>query len=167
MNTRLVALALFAAPLSASAATVSCPDLGTVVRAGSCPTEDELRFTFNGYCSDNARLYGKGTEVCTDYTAYRKMKNVVLWESRDGDFQGYVSCDLPEAQMRALKPTGIVANKEMTGERGSNRSINRLMCSYGEGVVFSRRSRDECRTGSAEACRTDPASCKAECGSEK
>ncbi len=73
MNTRLVALALFAAPLSASAATVSCPDLGTVVRAGSCPTEDELRFTFNGYCSDNARLYGKGTEVCTDYTAYRKM----------------------------------------------------------------------------------------------
>ena len=163
----LLAMTLLAASLSATAATVSCPDMSTLVRAGACPTEDELQVSFNGYCSDNARMYDRGPDVCGDYKAYRKFKNIVLWESRDGDFQGYVSCDLSEAQVKALKPKGIVANKEMTGGRGSGRSINRLMCSYGDGIVFSRRSRDECRIESAEACKTDPAACKAECESPK
>lgn len=163
MKTSILALALFTAALSAVAAPVACPDMKAATRAGTCPTEEELVFTFNGYCSDNARLYGKGTEVCADYQAYRKMKNVVLWESSDGEFQGYVSCDMTEAQLRALKPIGIVANKEQTGSRGSERSINRLMCSYGEGIVFSRRSRDECQVEAAERCQTDTAACKAEC----
>ena len=163
MKAPILALALLAVALDVLAAPVACPDLKTATRAGACPTEEELLFTFNGYCSDNARMYGKGTEVCTDYRAYRKMKNVVLWESSDGEFQGYVSCDMTEAQLKALKPTGIVADREQTGGRGSERSINRLMCSYGEGIVFSRRSRDECRIAAADACKTDPAACMAEC----
>lgn len=166
MRSHILALTLLTLSTGALAATVACPDMKSAVRAGVCPTEEELLFTFNGYCSDNARLYGKGTEVCTDYQAYRKMKNVVLWESRDGEFQGYVSCDVTEAQLKALKPSGIVANKEMTGGRGSERSINRLMCSYGEGIVFSRRSRDECRIETAEACRTDATACRADCASK-
>jgi hypothetical protein len=168
MQTRiLLAMTLLATSLSATAATVACPDMSTMVRAGTCPTEDELQVTFTGYCSDNARMYEKGPDVCSDYKAYRKFKNVVLWESHDGVFQGYVSCDLSEAQVKALKPKSIVANKERTGGRSSERSINRLMCGYGDGIVFSHRSRDECRIESAEACRTDPAACKAECESPK
>ena len=166
MKACLLALTLLAAATNVLAGTVACPDMATVKRAGSCPTEEELQFTFNGYCSDDSRMYGKGTEVCADYQAYRKMKNVVLWESRDGEFQGYVSCEMPESQLKALKPTAIAANKEMTGGRGSERSINRLMCSYGEGIVFSRRSREECRVEAAEACRTDAAACKADCASK-
>ena len=166
MKARLLALTLLAAATNVLASTVACPDMATVKRAGSCPTEEELQFTFNGYCSDDSRMYGKGTEVCADYQAYRKMKNVVLWESRDGEFQGYVSCELPEAQLKALKPTGVVADRERTGTRGSERSINRMLCSYGEGIVFSRRSRDECRVDTAEACRTDATACKAACGAK-
>jgi hypothetical protein len=166
MKARILALTLLTLSTGALATTIACPDMKAATRAGACPTEEELLFTFNGYCSDNARMYGKGTEVCTDYQAYRKMKNVVLWESRDGEFQGYVSCDLTEAQVKALKPSGITANREMTGGRGSERSINRLMCSYGEGIVFSRRSREECRVEAAEACKTDAAACKAECASK-
>ena len=166
MKTSILALSLLTTALNAVAAPVACPDMKTATRAGACPTEEELVFTFNGYCSDNARLYGKGTEVCTDYQAYRKMKNVVLWESRNGEFQGYVSCDLPAAELKALKPTAIAADRERTGARGSERSINRLLCSYGEGIVFSRRSREECRVDAADACRTDATACKAECGTK-
>lgn len=166
MNARLLALTLLAAATNVVAGTVACPDMATLTRAGSCPTEEELQFTFNGYCSDDSRMYGKGTEVCADYQAYRKMKNVVLWESRNGEFQGYVSCDLPVAELKALKPTAIAADRERTGARGSERSINRLLCSYGEGIVFSRRSREECRVDAAEACRTDATACKAECGTK-
>jgi len=166
MNARLLALTLLAAATNVLAGTVACPDMATVKRAGSCPTEEELQFTFNGYCSDDSRMYGKGTEVCADYQAYRKMKNVVLWESRNGEFQGYVSCDLPAAELKALKPTAIAADRERTGARGSERSINRLLCSYGEGIVFSRRSREECRVDAADACRTDATACKAECGTK-
>ena len=70
----------------AAAAEVACPDLATVTQVASCPTEDELLFTFNGYCSDNARMYGKGAELCTDYRLYRQKKNIALWETADGRF---------------------------------------------------------------------------------
>lgn len=155
MPFRLVAVVLMFGAATAFAAPVSCPDPGSAVRAGTCPSEEELQFTFNGYCSDNARIYGKGAEVCASYQAYRALKNVVLWESGDGTFQAYVSCDLPEARLRALRPTGISANRE--------KGIDRLSCSYGEGVVFTRRNHETCRIESAAACTRLPSACKAEC----
>ena len=77
----------------ARADAISCPDLSAAVQVAACPTEEDLRFTFNGYCSDNARIYSKDADVCTDFQLYRKLKNVALWESGDGEFQAYVSCD--------------------------------------------------------------------------
>jgi hypothetical protein len=153
-----VALALLlnaAAPTALAATTVTCPDLAKAVQAGTCPTEEDLLFTFNGYCSDNARIYGKGAEVCTSYASYRKLKNIVLWESPDTDFQAYVSCDLPGENFKGRQPSAIAVAKQG--------KMTRLACSYGEGVTFTYRTRAECRVENAEACKTHPTACKASC----
>ncbi|MBK8525089.1 MAG: hypothetical protein IPL58_14130 [Betaproteobacteria bacterium] len=144
-----------AASAAPAAAMVSCPDLAKVVQAGTCPTEEELLFTFNGYCSDNARIYGKGAEVCTNYASYRKLKNIVLWEKPGTDFQAYVSCDLPGESFKGRKPSAITVSKQG--------KMTRLACSYGEGVTFTYRTHRECRVENAEACKTHPAACKASC----
>jgi len=148
-------LLLSSAIPAALAADISCPDLRTVIQAGACPTEEDLRFTFNGYCSADSRAYGTGAEVCTDYQLYRKLKNIVLWESGDGAFQAYISCDLPGDSFKTRTPSGIAVSKQG--------KMSRLTCSYGEGVAFTLRTRDECRVENAEACKTDAAACKASC----
>lgn len=158
LRTIFLVLALGTTVPAVLAAPVDCPDLNHAVRAGICPTEEELLFTFNGYCSDNERIYGKGAEVCTSYQAYRRMKNIVLWESKDGDFQAYVSCDMPEDRLKAMQPKGISASKV--------KGINRLTCTYEDGVVFTRRTHDACRIESAAACKHMPSACRAECGAK-
>jgi len=151
-----LALLLSTATTTSLAATsVSCPELAKAVQAGSCPTEEELLFTFNGYCSDNARIYGKGAEVCTSYASYRKLKNIVLWEMPGTDFQAYISCDLPGERFKERKPSAIAVSKQG--------KMTRLACSYDEGVTFTYRTHAECRIENAEACKTDAAACKASC----
>ena len=70
----------------------------TLVQVNACPTEEELQYTYTGYCSDNAMAYANKTDSCVRYEDYRKLKNLARWESKDGRFDGYVSCDLPRAQ---------------------------------------------------------------------
>ncbi|MBK6355760.1 MAG: hypothetical protein IPF44_03165 [Betaproteobacteria bacterium] len=55
------------------------------------------------------------------------MKNTARWESKDGEFDGYVSCDLPAAQFKALKATSlkVVAQGKLT----------KLVCSYPKGML--------------------------------
>ncbi|MCF8199863.1 MAG: hypothetical protein K9J42_13950 [Sulfuritalea sp.] len=156
MKLTLLFLALLCgAVFPALADTVKCPDLGSAVQVGTCPAEEELKFTFLGYCSDNAKAYRGETDVCTDYQRYRKLKNVALWESADGVFSAYVSCDLPKD---ALKRVSVSAIK-----LSSKRKLTQLVCSYGDDVNFSFRTRAQCSLESAAACATDPAACKAEC----
>ena len=109
MNHRRVLLAVFFSTLSltASAATLVCPDLSAAIQVNACPTEEELKFTYNGFCSDTAKAYANQTDSCLRYEDYRAMKNVAMWESKDGVFSGYVSCALPAAQVKALKPSGM------------------------------------------------------------
>ncbi len=156
MNSRLPAFALlFALALPAAAATVACPDLAAAVQVAACPSDEELRYTFTGYCSDNNRGYRGDTDVCNDFQAYRKLKNVALWESADGNFNAYVSCDRAPAEVRATKPAAI-----RVGRQGS---INLLVCGYGDGLSFTWRTRAACRVDSAADCRDKPAACKADC----
>jgi hypothetical protein len=140
---------------SVMAETVSCPDLATAVQVAACPSEEDLQFTFTGYCSDNARMYGKGSDVCTDYQRYRKMKNLALWESGDGAFQAYISCDLPAAAVKAAKASGISVDRK--------KEITRLVCTYPEGIVFTNRMRAECSVDEKVNCSADPSGCKASC----
>lgn len=152
---RLLLLLSAALPAAVPAAEISCPSLADAAQVASCPTEDELLFTFNGYCSDNARIYGKGAEVCTDYQLYRKRKNVALWETADGAFHAYVSCDLSPAAVKQARVAKISVGKDG--------KMTRLACSYGEDITFSHRRKASCRVDNAEACRSDAAACKATC----
>jgi hypothetical protein len=139
----------------AVASNVPCPDLGTAAQVAACPTEDDLKYTFTGFCSDNARMYGKDAEVCTDYQRYRKLKNVALWESQDGVFEAYISCDLPAASVKQAKASNIAVTRKA--------DITRLACTYREGVIFTSRTRAECTVDVKSNCAADPTACVAKC----
>ncbi len=155
MKTSLLLLAMLAVPLSpaAMAATVPCPDLATAVQIGACPAEEELKYTFTGYCSDDAKSYKGETDVCTDYRLYRKLKNVALWESADGFFNAYVSCDLPPASVKAARASAVRVARQG--------KMTLLVCNYAEGVNFTWRTRAECKVNGGAACTG--AACKAIC----
>lgn len=42
-------------PSASAAETLSCPQLTTALQVGNCPDENELQYTFTGYCSDDWR----------------------------------------------------------------------------------------------------------------
>jgi len=155
MKTRLLVLALLAVPLTSAvmAAGVACPDLASAVQVGACPAEEELKYTFTGFCSDDAKSYKGETGICSDYQKYRALKNVALWESADGVFNAYVSCDLPPASVKAAKASGV-----RVGKQGK---MTQLVCSYGEHVRFTWRTRAECKVDGTAACTG--AACRATC----
>jgi len=151
MKLQWLALAFLTATTHA-AETVSCPELASAVQVATCPSEAELKYTFTGYCADAARLYDKDP-ACADEKAYRQRKNVALWESRDGSFQGYVSCDLPPASVRAASAARIAVTR--VG------SLTRIACTYRDGVVFTQRMRAACRVAGDGSCASGD--CKATC----
>ena len=141
--------------LPAAAATVACPDLATAAQVAVCPAEEELKHTYTGFCSDDAKAYKGETDVCKDYQAYRKLKNVALWESADGNFSAYVSCDRPPAQVKAAKAASMRVTKQG--------KLTLLVCGYGEGLNFTWRTRAECKVEAGANCAANPGSCKASC----
>ncbi len=155
MNKLVLALGCALGTFPALADTLACPDPAAAMQVATCPSEDELRYTFTGYCSDNARLYGRDTDTCANYQNYRKIKNVALWESADGVFQAYISCDLPSGALKNLKPAAIAVSKQG--------KLTRLACSYPEGILFTHRTKAQCKVQGDGNCAADPAACKASC----
>lgn len=156
MKRPLLALALaLGAALPARAETFACPDTAAAVQVATCPSEEELKYTYTGFCADNARMYGKDKETCATYESYRKAKNIALWESKDGIFQAYISCDLPAGTLNKLKPASISVTRQG--------KLTRLACSYPEGVTFTYRTKTECKVRGDGNCATDPAACRADC----
>lgn len=150
----LCALLLCWAGAAGAAETLNCPTLADAVQVGVCPDEEELRYTFKGYCSDNARMYDGGDrQVCTDYALYRNLKNVSLWETRDGRFAGYLSCD-----PRPAAPADAAARKLTIGKQGS---VTRVACHYDAAAVLSHRTKAHCVATVAE-CGPGTA-CQATC----
>lgn len=139
----LFALLLASLSLTASAVTLVCPDLSGAAQVNACPLEEELKYTYNGFCSDTAKAYANQTDSCLRYEDYRAMKNVALWESKDGVFDGYVSCDLPAAQVKALKPTAMQVERQG--------KLTKLLCSYANGVNFTYRTKGTCKVDNAQA----------------
>jgi hypothetical protein len=152
---QLAVICLFGAPLPVFAAGVSCPDLAQAAQVGACPAEEELRYTYAGFCSDDSKAYKGETGVCTDYRLYRALKNVALWESGDGVFNAYVSCDLPAARVKGAGLSGIKVARQG--------KITQLVCNYGDGLSFTWRTRAECKVEAGVDCAADPARCKADC----
>lgn len=154
MRIRLLGCALaFVAATAAMGDVVSCPTLAAAVQVAACPAEEELRYTFTGYCSDNARIYEEDeNDSCSSYENYRRLKNVALWEAGDGAFQAYVSCDLPADVVRQLKPEAISVS--------ARNGLTRVVCSYPGNLSFVYRTRLQCRVDGDGDCAS---SCTAEC----
>lgn len=140
---------------AASEVRQQCPDLITATQVGNCPSEAELRHTFHGFCNDERHLYLGDAEVCTDYQAYRQLKNVAPWESADGEFMAYVSCELPAGRVQALRAQGIGVSR--AGK------ITLLTCDYGDGVRFTHRSRLTCEVEGDGRCASGDKACQALC----
>lgn len=157
MKRLLAALSLLAACATPAVAgeTLACPDLTGAKQINACPTEEELQLTYTGFCSDNARMYAGNNEPCLRYEIYRKQKNVALWESKDGRFDGYVSCDLPRGEVAALRATGM--------QIATQGKVNKVVCAYPQGVTFTHRTRADCAIADAKACAADAAACTARC----
>ncbi|MCC7167278.1 MAG: hypothetical protein IT565_06880 [Rhodospirillales bacterium] len=150
-----VMLAFFAALEPARAAeTVACPDLAQARPVGDCPTEEQLRYSYLGYCGDDRRMYENDNVTCTAFERYRDLKNIVLWESADGAFQGYVSCALAPETVRTLKPFTMAASRQG--------ALVKLVCAYPKDVALTRRSKTPCTVAKAE-CGPDGTACQARC----
>lgn len=128
-----------------------CPDLTAFVQVGVCPSEEELRFTYTGYCGDNARMYNKSDDFCDDYESYRAFKNTSLWETADGRFGGYLACD------RAINTAQAVASQVVVSKQGT---VTRVACQYPGGVVMSYRTKATCVVA-PDAC--SQGTCRTEC----
>ena len=156
MNKHLpLALLLAALSLGATAGTMTCPDLAAAVQVNACPTEEELKFTYNGFCSDTAKAYANQTDSCIKYEDYREMKNLALWESKDGVFSGYISCDLPAAKMKASQASAMAVERQG--------KLNKLVCSYANNLRLTYRTKAACAVDNEKACKANPASCTATC----
>ena len=150
----LISLCLLGSISVASAEPVFCPSLSSAAQIAPCPTEEELAYTFKGYCSDNSRMYDRGADVCTDYKRYREFKNIALWETRDGKFDGYVSCTLDPEVVKTAKLREVKISKQG--------SVSRVACDYSNGIIFTHRTKAKCTLDEAK-CAADPVACTAMC----
>jgi hypothetical protein len=157
MRLRHICLAALLASLggAATAGTLSCPDLAKAVQVNACPTDDELRTTYSGFCSDSAKAYANQTDSCIRYEDYREMKNVAMWESKDGVFSSYVSCNLPLDKVKASKAMAMSVLRQG--------KLTKLVCSYPNGINFTYRTKSDCSISNANTCVDNPATCQATC----
>jgi len=138
---RLAFAAVMLAAASAHAETISCPDLSAAVQIGVCPSEQELKWGYNGYCSDNARMYEKDGDTCASIENYKTLKDVVLWEV--GEFQGYLPCGQSPEQIKATRPVGVSVSKAG--------AMTRIACTYDGGLVMAYRTKQACKVEGAQA----------------
>ncbi|MDX9884627.1 MAG: hypothetical protein RBT54_03075 [Thauera sp.] len=150
----LLSLALPAALLAspAQAETLSCPALNAAVQVAPCPNEAELQYTFMGFCGDNARLYGRDAVTCSSFENYKAVKNTALWESANGDFSGYLNCNLETDLLRASKAL------KMSAEKKNN--LTRLICDYENEQRMVMRTRATCTVEAADCASGE---CRATC----
>lgn len=157
LNRSLPALvvALFALPFSSAAQPLACPAASTLVQIAPCPSLDQLRAGFLGYCGDNARMLDGDRVTCASFENYLRLKNTARWESADGRFEGYLSCQPGTAAVTTLGPAA------MTIARRGN--ITRVVCNYGDDAALTHRTRARCTVADPAACAADPAACRANC----
>ena len=136
----------------AQAQSMSCPGLTDAVQVAACPSEEELRYTFLGFCGDGARLYGGDVLTCATFENYRAAKNYALWESADGQFSGYLSCNVAADTIHASKA------QRMHAQRKGN--LSRLICDYDNEHRLIHRTKAICKV-EAEDCSAGE--CRAVC----
>ena len=150
----LLSLALPAVLLAspAQAETVSCPALSAAVQVAACPTDAELQYTFMGFCGDNARLYGRDALTCASFENYKEANYSAMWESANGAFSGYLSCNVDAASVHAAKAVKMSVEKKS--------SLTRLICDYQNDHRMVMRTKASC---TVEAADCSSGECRASC----
>jgi len=94
---------------------------------------------------------------------FKMAKNTALWESADGEYMGYVTCNVPVDKIKAGKLQKI--------SLGQKRVMDRIICSYEGGGELVLRTRETCKIPGAvvlgrymgRKCGADDQDCKAVC----
>jgi len=96
----------------------TCPDISKSAKVGGCPSDDELKRMFSYTCgwqdTENDNPHAEG--VCKNYNLFKKAKNTALWESADGKYDGYLSCDTKESKIKASKLVKISTAQKKTNK---------------------------------------------------
>ena len=143
----------------------TCPDISKSAKVGGCPSDEELKRMFRISCgwedyeNDNPHASGK----CMNYSKFKKAKNTALWESSDASFDGYLSCDKKESDIKASKLVKI--------STAQKKQINLVICTYEGGSELVLRTRELCEIPDAKLlgrkigrkCEEADKDCKAVC----
>jgi len=143
----------------------TCPDISKSAKVGGCPSDDELKRMFSTTCgwqdTENENPHAKG--ICKNYSLFRKAKNTALWESGDGKYEGYLSCDTKENEIKASKLVKISIGQKLEWYR--------VICTYEGGSELVLRTRETCEIPGAKLlgryigrmCEAGDKDCKAVC----
>ena len=143
----------------------TCPDISKSAKVGGCSSDDELKRMFSATCgwqdTKNENPHAKG--ICKNYSLFRKAKNTALWESGDGKYDGYLSCDTKENEIKASKLVKISIAQKL--------EWNRVICTYEGGSELVLRTRETCEISGAKLlgryiglmCGANNKDCKAVC----
>jgi hypothetical protein len=167
-KTRLSAFAvvavLAAQPLSAES-VYACPDLSQARQVADCPSNAELEHIFSSSCGSknttDENPHAKG--ACRSFKLFKQKKNTALWESANGEYLGYVSCNTPAAEIKAGRLVSI--NLLQRGR------MDKITCAYDSGAKLALRTRESCQVPGAQPkgeqlsldCSADGGKCKAIC----
>ncbi len=155
---------LMAQPVSAESVYI-CPDISKAVQVADCPAEEELKHMFSSTCgaAETNSKDQKVSGMCKSFEAFKQRKNTALWESADGEYMGYVTCNVPATQIKAGKLLKIsLAHVGV---------MDKLICTYEGGTELALRTRKSCKIPGAKLnlkfmilnCPEGGESCKAVC----
>ena len=129
---------LFLTQAAWSMSVYTCPDISKSAKVGDCPSDKELKRMFSASCgwqdTEKDNPHAKG--ICKNYSLFSKVKNTALWESSDGKYDGYLSCDKKENEIKASKLVKISI--------GQKKQMNRVICSYEGGSELVLITRENC-----------------------
>ncbi len=159
------AIAIFTAQPVWAESVYTCPDISQARQVGDCSSEEELIRMFASACGPRT-MPGEdpdATEQCKSFEKFKQRKNTALWESADGGYMGYVTCNRPAAKIKKAKFLSI--------NLGTKRVMDKIICSYEGGVNLILRTRESCQIPDAKLsgkylgldCTAGGANCKAIC----
>ncbi|MCG8426576.1 MAG: hypothetical protein MI754_04365 [Chromatiales bacterium] len=143
--------------------TILCPDISQARQIVDCPAEEEVKRMFKSTCGFERDPKAAKPEKCDSYAEFKRRKYNALWESSDGEFMGYVTCALPPAEVKMIKPSSVAVSQK--------NGLYKIACNYAEGIKFTLRTRSVCKVPGVKNsmvvmradCGSDGSACKVEC----
>ncbi|MBT3309801.1 MAG: hypothetical protein HN382_09805 [Gammaproteobacteria bacterium] len=143
--------------------TVACPDISEAKQISRCSAESDLKHMFKVGCGVERNPSAKNPDLCDSYAEFKRRKNTALWESSDGEFMGYVACEIPATEIKGSKPISVAVSQK--------NSLYKVSCNYQGGIKFTFRTPNVCRVPGVKSsnvvmradCSSDTLACKAVC----